>query len=55
MLVLKYFDAVDQLQAADQTVLQSFPRDQPGDAAPEAALSQAVRTWLTAQAHAGIR
>ena len=47
MLRLKYFDAVDQLQAADQSVLQTFPRDQPGFAGPEAAVSQTIQSWLT--------
>jgi hypothetical protein len=47
MLTLKYFDAIDQLQAADQSVLQSYPRDQLGYAAPEDALAQYVRAWLT--------
>lgn len=56
MLRLNYFDAdapdqngglVDWLQAADQSVLQTFPRGQLGYAAPEAALSEAVQAWLT--------
>src|SRR5258708_38156116 len=34
------------LKASDNTVLQVFPRDQPGYAAPEAALSAVIQAWL---------